>query len=99
MYGIDKDGSQIGVDTIVAKPEAIRQQGQQKLDAAVRAIDEAVTAAMAIADEYALEFRYIPEQIGTYFGKGNDADGKYDEGESSEGEWYPSTWNSSSAFC
>jgi hypothetical protein len=95
MYGIDKSGKNIGVEDELNR----QQEGQKKLNAAVAAIDEAVVAAQAIADEYALEFYYVPNQIGTYFGKGNDADGKYDDGADNHGEWYPSSWNSSSAFC
>lgn len=50
-----------------------------------------VKEAMALADQHGLEFGYEPDHIGHYYGVGFE--------DLQEGEWYPSSWSSSSLYC
>ena len=59
---------------------------------------EKVRDAMKLADEHGLEFSYEPDNIGTYYGKGN-TEFRGEDTPLSEGEWYPSEWSSSSIYC
>lgn len=103
MYGVDNEGKQIGVTSEPYVDElaiAIRKkEGQARLNMALSAIQASISNAQAIADEYALDFSWEPRNLGTYYGKGSTADGRYEDGETTEGEWYPSSWSSSSIYC
>lgn len=55
-----------------------------------------VEDAMALADEHGLDFSYEPDHIGHYYGKGSTEQSDEPQG---EGEWYPSSWSSSSIYC
>lgn len=61
-----------------------------------REINQKLEEAQKLADEHGLTFRFIPEQLGDYYGKGNT---ELTDEPLSEGEWSPSSWSSSSLFC
>lgn len=79
--------------------ELTKEQAQAKLNELRSNIEKAMDAATDFADEHGLHFRYIPEHIGYYHGKGSPDDRGDDGDVLAEGQWEPSTWNSSSAFC
>jgi hypothetical protein len=62
-------------------------------------IQELIDAAQRIADETGEEFDFEPRNIGTYYPAGSENHPYADGGASGEGEWYPSSWSSSSIYC
>lgn len=70
-----------------------KEEAAKTIDALIDLSRKVINDAMELADQFGLEFRYEPEYIGTYHGKGSDGDS------SGDGEWYPSSWSSSSIYC
>ena len=78
-----------------------KEEAQAKIEALLNESRSKVTEAMAVADEYGLVFGYEPDHIGTYTGAGSPENrwGDEVEGGTVDGEWYPSSWSSSSIYC
>lgn len=76
-----------------------RDEAQKKIRALIAESNAKIEEAMKIADEHGLEFNYEPDHIGTYYGAGSEDHPYADGGVGAEGEWYPSSWSSSSIYC
>lgn len=84
-----------------------KSEAEKKIKKLIQESDAKIKEAMKIADEHGLEFDYEPERIGTYYGKGYTTGSSYsgerftadEETGLAEGEWYPSSWSSSSIHC
>jgi hypothetical protein len=67
-------------------------------------ISALIQEAIEVSEASGVEFEYEPQNIGTYYPTGSedhpyaDWDDEEDDVER-EGEWYPSSWNSSSIYC
>lgn len=56
-----------------------------------------IEEAVAISEASGVPFQYEPDHIGEYFPTGCP-ENPY-SGEDGDGEWYPSSWSSSSLYC
>jgi hypothetical protein len=78
-----------------SKMEVNKQEYAKKKFAEIRKqIQELIDTAQKIADETGEEFFFEPNNIGTYYPIGSK-----DNPNGSDGEWYPSSWSSSSIYC
>lgn len=76
-----------------------KKEAEKAIDALIKQSKDVIEQAMKIADEHGLDFRYEPDHLGTYYGAGSEDHPYADGGVSGEGEWYPSSWSSSSIYC
>lgn len=68
-----------------------REYAKKKFAEIRQQIQELIDAAEKISDETGVEFDFEPDNIGTYYPVGFE--------DRTEGEWYPSSWSSSSIYC
>lgn len=81
----------------MTEAEMHKIEGEEKVVLLLAEARTKIKQAEDMADAYGISFNYIPDNVGDYYGRGSISE--YTDEVVKEGEWYPSSWSSSSVYC